>query len=56
MKANVINEFIDRNLCTAAETPDWRDIVREEPAGTINVCQAVALSALVTTFLMLIVR
>ena len=52
MKANVINEFIDR----AAETPDWRDIVREEPAGTINVCQAVALSALVTTFLMLIVR
>lgn len=57
MKTTVISEFIDSNLSAAAETPDWRDVIREETAtGTINIFQSVTLTVLVTAFFMLIVR
>jgi hypothetical protein len=56
MKTNVMNEFIDNNLRAAAETPDWRDVIREETAGSINIFQSVMLTAIVTAFLMLIAR
>ena len=46
MKTNDINELIDTNLCAAAETPDWRDVIREETAGSINIFQSVMLTAI----------